>query len=287
MVWVGLFGVLIGAWAHPLDTCDVRRASTPPGTTVTFDCGPHEVSERRYFGSRTRAQRLEQFHEELEIVGKANGATVTWNTADIDIGGASRPVAQYMLKAPEGARSGLVAAKDADGSTLVDCSTVDMANATVCRDLVDILISDGLPEGVTHLPAPRDVKKAQVMGQTVNVIIGCKAQFVFNDAIHIACPDGQLLFGSQAALLAAMADPIAGLKEEMAQMPEFASSEPACTVAGVSTRCWRGRARVGGVAQLSHTATFNIAGEPGMVLCRQTAVGTQLHDQCSKVMSVP
>jgi len=279
------------AVAHPLDACPVERGAVPYNTAVTLHCPEGQVSVRKYPEDATPAARLEEFRSELATVAEALETTLTWNTGRIELGGATRDVAQYTLK-KEGSvvRIGLVTTRRGPESTeVVECATDNPLAPRVCTALVGTVLEQGLPAGVQHLPFPRNLRKARVLGVEVKVALGCKAQWVFDDAIHIACSDAELIFGAADAMGKSLAgDPIQVLQEQIRSAPQVTEAEVACTAAGVATTCWKGTGRAeGGFAQTAHTARFRLAGQEAEIACLQTALGEELHVQCADLLSMP
>jgi hypothetical protein len=279
------------ATAHPLDACEAERGSVPYNTAVTLRCPEGQVSVRRYLEDATPTARLEEFRAELGLVAEALETTLTWNAARIELGGASRDVAQYTLK-KEGVvvRVGLVTTqRGAESREVVECATDNPLAPTTCADLVGTVLTQGLPGGAQHLPFPRNLRKARVLGVESKVALGCRAQWVFDDAMHVACPDAELIFGAAEAMGKGLAaDPVQVLQEQIRAAPQVTEAEVGCVVAGVRTTCWKGTGRAeGGFAQTAYTARFRLAGRDAEIACLQTALGAEVHVQCAELLVVP
>jgi hypothetical protein len=279
------------AAAHPLDACTAERGSVPYNTAVTLRCPEGQVSVRKYPEDDAPTARLEEFRRELGLVAESLGTTLTWNPGRIEMGGATRDVAQYTLK-QEGVvvRVGLVTTqRGAESTEVVECASDNPLAPTSCAELVDTVLRQGLPGGVQHLPFPRNVRKARVLGVDLKVALGCRAQWVFDDAMHIACADAELIFGAVDAMSKSVAgDPAELLQEQIRAAPRTSEGEVGCTVAGVGTTCWKGTGREeGGFGQTAYTARFRLAGRDAEIACLQTALGDEVHVQCAELLEVP
>ena len=274
------------AQGHPLSDCEAQRGSVTYNSTVTLFCGPAQVGVRRYPRAAPVDARLEQFQREMSTVAGALEAELTWHTGTIEIGGGSRKVAQYTLKKDGAtARVGLVAPEPGTSSDLVECSSGSPDAATGCKSLVDTVIRLGLPGGLEHLPFPADIERTEVLGTPVRVELGCKAQWVFEDAVHVACTDGEMMFGARSTIVGEglKNDPIATVQEQFGGAS--AGEETACTVAGESTTCWTATAHPkGSVPRTAWTAQVPKAGEQALFVCIYTKAGTRIHPQCERLL---
>ncbi len=272
------------AQTHPLAACETKRGAIPYNTTVTFFCGTSQLATRRYGAEGTVEVRIEAFRGEMALVAEAIEAELTWNPATVSMAGASRRVAQYTLKNDGGVlRTGLVVPGNA-ATDLMECSSSDADGVSACPELVAALLLGGLPSGVDYLPLATELRRATVLGKTIKVIPGCKAQWVFDEAVHVVCADGELVFGSKAELSAdgMGADPIAALHEQVGGAS--AGKEAACTVGGASTRCWTADVKDGGVPMRIVTARPTLAGKESVVACTYTALGAEVHPLCAQLL---
>jgi len=279
------------AAAHPLDACPAERGSVAYNSAVTLRCPEAQVSVRKYPEDASATARLEEFHRELGLVAEALETTLNWNTARIELGGATRDVAQYTLKKEGGVvRIGLVTTRPGPDSTeVVECATDNPLTPMVCAEMVGIVLAQGLPAGVQFLPFPRHLRKTRILGAEVKVALGCKAQWVFDDAMHIACADAELIFGATDAMGKSLAgDPVQILQEQIRAAPQVTEEEVGCVVAGVRTTCWKGTGREeGGFGQTAYTARFRLGGRDAEMACLQTALGSEVHPQCAEMLSLP